>query len=90
MSDENRVNIFDQDAEDRSYPDLADTINFAGFGFDVKTYQREEVEVLQPQLEALGYTNIEWLPGETDSFGPLTRLCKTINPDGNEVTFIYG
>ena len=76
--------------ENESYPDLAAVISFAGFGYDTATYRRQEVEVLQPQLEVLGYTNIEWLDGERDSFGPLSRLCRTTSPDGIWVTFIYG
>jgi hypothetical protein len=95
VTNENHVthNVFDQDDEhtrDPSYPDLANVISFEGFDYDAGTYQEQERELLQPQLEALGYTEIVWFPGEVDSFGPLTRLVMCINPDGNVVTFIYG
>jgi hypothetical protein len=72
-----------------NYVDLSDLISFAGFRY--VDYINGEKEILQPQMEALGYTNIQWLPGETDSFGPLTRVCRATSPTGKAViSFIYG
>ena len=94
MTNENHVthNVFDQDdySPEKSYPDLADIISFEGFSFESSKYITEELEILQPRMEALGYKEIVFFPGEVDSFGPLTRLVMCINPDGNQVTFIYG
>ena len=90
MSDEFiNVNVFDQD-NGRNYKDLEDVIDFEGFNYHPSSYQKEEVELLQPQLEALGYTEIRWLPGETDSFGPLTRVYRAFDKDGELHWFIYG
>lgn len=71
------------------YEEFPDEVSFNGFGFTTATYRRDEVEVLQPQLEALGYNVVAWLPGETDSFGPLTRVCHA-QKNGEDVWFIYG
>jgi len=75
---------------DDGYPDLAGIIDFANFDFDKNTYRTQERTVLEPQLRALGYSRITWSTGESDSFGPLSRLCRTTSPDGIIVTFIYG
>lgn len=76
--------------ENETYTDLAAVIDFAGFSFDKNNYREEELKILQPRLKARGYTRIKWMPGESDSFGPLSRLCECMSPDGNMVTFIYG
>jgi hypothetical protein len=55
-----------------------------------ENYVQEEINIINPQLEALGYTDIKWLPGETDSFGPLTRLARAYNAEGDLVWFTYG
>lgn len=70
------------------YLELMDHIDFAGFDFG--SYAQHEIKLLQPQLEAVGYTRIRWMMGDYDSFGPLTRICRAINPDGKVVKFVYG
>ena len=50
------------------YEDLMELISFEGFECTSATYANQEKTLLQPQLEALGYTEIIWLPGESDSF----------------------
>lgn len=70
------------------YLNLQDMLSFALF--DYKNYHRDEQEILQPQLEAMGYTDFEWSMGEHDSFGPLTRVCWATNRDGSRMAFIYG
>lgn len=50
-------------------------LDFSFWG-DVRAYRQLETEVLTPQLESLGMVGIEWMMGEYDSFGPLTRVVK--------------
>jgi hypothetical protein len=69
---------------------LYEIISFEGFGFYKHNYRKQEVEILQPRLEELGYTNVSWHAGESDSFGPLTRICKATDPTGKHVRFMYG
>jgi hypothetical protein len=71
------------------YYSLMDIIDFKEFRFD-HTYREQEKELLQPQLEALGYNVIKWVPGEQDCFGPLTRLCQTSRGSGEHIWFVYG
>jgi hypothetical protein len=71
------------------YIALESVIDFADFKYD-HTYREQEGVLLVPQLEALGYTHITWQPGEYDSFGPLTRVCRARNRFNEVVWFIYG
>lgn len=73
---------------ERSYIDLMKIISFEGFDFE--RYYNDEVEVLQPRLEELGFKEIEWSMGEADSFGPLSRICKAKTSTGEYVYFVYG
>jgi len=57
--------------------------------FDWKQYVRDEVSILNPQLEDLGYTVIGWHMGEKDSFGPLTRFVE-LQKEGNTFFWCYG
>jgi len=68
--------------------ELDEVISFEGFVFS-KWYEGEP-QILQPRLEALGYTNVKWFMGERDSFGPLTRYCEATTPDGDRVKLWYG
>lgn len=76
------------------YTSLITIIDFSGFDFlshgGTNGYIEQEKTILQPRLEALGYSNISWLEGETDSFGPLTRRCKAVDRRGDTVWFVYG
>lgn len=87
-----RQNIFQDNLNEENpaieYKNLMDLIEFRDFEFG--QYRTHEEIILQPQLKNLGYTDILWLPGETDSFGPLTRVCKAKNPGGEVVWFVYG
>lgn len=74
----------------RTYGDLSKLISFEGFSFARERYRRDELNILQPRLEDLGYHDIEWGPGETDSFGPLTRVCSAKTSTGHTVWFCYG
>lgn len=84
-------NIFDNMDEPNpaiEYVPLEDLLNFMGFNFE--NYRTDEVNVLQPQLEQLGYSDVTWQRGETDSFGPLTRVCRAKDGSGRVVWFVYG
>lgn len=72
------------------YIPLSDVIDLSGLDYLTTTYHRQEMELLQPRLEAQGYDVLGWFSGEMDSFGPLSRLCRAIDSDGEVVTFIYG
>jgi len=72
----------------RDYKDLYEYISFEGFHF--ADYYDGEREILQPRLEALGYTDIKWSMGERDSFGPLTRVCRAVSVENKVTWFIYG
>ena len=74
----------------KNYEDLITLISFEGFEWDSKTFYQQERDLLQPRMEALGYTEIIWLQGETDSFGPLTRVCRAFDKDGELHWFVYG
>ena len=69
------------------YKDLYEVISFEGFSF--ASWRQGESDVLQPRLEALGYTDIKWFMGEHDSFGPLTRICHA-KKDGVLEKLTYG
>jgi len=73
---------------DHEYVDLSEVIDFSGFSFG--DYVNGEKTILQPQLEALGYTDIQWYMGEYDSFGPLTRICQAKSSTGEMTYFVYG
>lgn len=59
-------------------------------GFDYNQYRRHELEILEPRLRAIGYHDIQWGKGESDSFGPLTRTCTAKDQYDNVVHFMYG
>jgi hypothetical protein len=88
--DEVRHNIFEENiVPANEYYDLTIVVNFKDFKYD-ENYRQQEIDLLQPQLEALGYTDIKWGDGERDSFGPLTRTCTAKNRYGLVDHFFYG
>lgn len=70
------------------YEDLYEIISFEDFEFE-KWYLHEDM-ILRPRLEDLGFWAIVFKPGETDSFGPLTRVVTAIDSNGSRRQFIYG
>ena len=58
--------------------------------FSYRDYKRCEKEVLEPQLKKLRFKNFFWFNGESDSFGPLTRMGNMNDPEGRTVSFVYG
>jgi len=75
---------------DPYYVELYELISFEGFSYALDQYLIDEREILQPQLEALGYTRIIWVKGESDDFGPLTRVVVMTDPSGKRCYGIYG
>lgn len=69
---------------------LGEVISLDGQDFSVASYSKREKELLQPRLYKAGYSLITWHDGEIDSFGPLTRICKAVSPEGEPVEFYYG
>ena len=72
------------------YEELSNVISIDGLSWEPNRYLDEELNVLQPRLVALGYTEIRWSMGDHDSFGPLTRICTCRNAAGEVKAFIYG
>lgn len=58
-------------------------------GFSFKNYREGELNILAPQLERLGYTIVAWAMGESDSFGPLSRIA-FLEKEGIPYNFCYG
>jgi len=58
--------------------------------FSFETYWHDEIEYLNPALKKAGYQVFKWRDGERDSFGPLTRIARAIDPEGKPTTLIYG
>lgn len=68
--------------------DLFEVISFNGFDFN--QWRTHEDTLLRPRLEALGYYAIQFQAGETDSFGPLSRVVTALDPKGIKHYFVYG
>lgn len=74
---------------ERKYLD-DDQIDMSGLSYDRWSFYDEEVSILQPRLEAMGFTVLAWFNGEADSFGPLIRCARMSHPEHGRVTFVYG
>jgi len=59
-------------------------------GFDYGKYRDHEQSILKPRLEEKGFKDINFVAGESDSFGPLIRLVKMTNKTGQRGTAWYG
>lgn len=81
-----RQNIF----EGPYYVPLSQVVSLDGLSYDRDKFAKEEIDILNPRLEALGYDDIHWFAGETDSFGPLSRIGRAHNAAGDLVWFTYG
>ena len=55
-----------------------------------REYWRWEEEVAKPVLHALGYSDVVFVEGERDSFGPLSRGVLMTDPSGQKVMTYYG
>lgn len=59
--------------------------------FAVPGYAADESDNLTPALKRAGYTiHSSWFTGDGDSFGPLTRCVRAIDPKGDRVIVVYG
>ena len=52
-------------------------------------YWEWEQNVAEPELNDRGYSVVEWIHGERDSFGPLSRVAVVLK-DGVESRLVYG
>ena len=86
---EERYSIWEDNGMTLNRKYLSSVISLEGLTYG-KGYRQQELDLLQPRLEALGYTEIEWGEGESDSFGPLTRVCQATNTSGVREYFFYG
>ena len=58
---------------------------------DYTSYYDSEQNKLTPAIEKAGYQVIGgWSTSEGDSFGPLSRSLRAINPEGRQVKIFYG
>ena len=71
------------------YQDLYKVIPEAFEKFTFCNYYTDESKYLKPALEKLGYTNVHFVMGERDSFGPLSRVV-IAKKDGVTVKLVYG
>lgn len=56
---------------------------------DVREYWKYEQEKLTPWLQSMGFEDVRWGMGESDSFGPLSRVAR-MRLKGHIFEFIYG
>jgi hypothetical protein len=73
---------------DENFGDVADHIDMSGFDF--RKYYQHEQSILKPRLEEKGFTDIQFIPGETDSWGALSRGVRMTNKHGQRGTAWYG
>lgn len=68
--------------------DLTTVVSFDGF--DPKNYRQDELAVLQPQLELLGYRVVYWMDKHPNYLvGFEGRFCRALNLDGEQFYFYY-
>ena len=73
------------------YLDLLEVLGEVSMdGYCDRLYTNWEANVATPRLEELGYTNLTWRTGESDSFGPLSRVCTAYHPEKGWVKLVYG
>lgn len=72
------------------YEELSNVISLEGIQYTRDTYLDDELNVLQPRLVSCGFTDIKWRMGDSDAFGPLTRVCTCRDAAGELRFFVYG
>lgn len=87
-------NVFETNSgsgpDEEEYEELSNVISLDDITFGPHTYGDEELDILQPRLVAVGYTEIVWSMGERDAFGPLSRVCTCRDAAGEVRKFVYG
>lgn len=63
--------------------------NFIPLGFDYNNFHTCEKRMIKPLMERAGYTDIRFVTGERDSFGPLSRVVEARDKAGCLVRFVY-
>lgn len=91
MDDEVRHNVWDHPSVDPTpiqYTDLSNLLDFSGF--DPEMFLTNEVSVLNPQLEALGYKVHHWSDEPHNYLAHATgRVCKCTDRSGGIRWFRY-
>jgi hypothetical protein len=70
------------------YVDLYDILPNLKINF--QKYWESEESIITPALKSAGYTLNSWYTGEGDSFGPLSRCIRAVDPNGDNIIIIYG
>lgn len=70
------------------YEPLFELVSFEGFHFHKK--EADEQRILMPQLQRLGYTNIEFDSNHDGYFEPQVRICRCVDKEGNPHRYYYG
>jgi hypothetical protein len=79
-----------REKEEAEARDLLSFLGDDADDFDFDEYAEGEAKILRPALEKRGFKNVGFYMVEQDSFGPLIRGCRAIDPNGNTVRFFYG
>lgn len=79
-----------REKEEAEARDLMEFLGDAAETFDFAKWQDHEDSILRPALEARGFKDVGFYMTEEDSFGPLGRGVRAIDPAGNHVRFFYG
>ncbi|RVM91493.1 hypothetical protein [Sinorhizobium meliloti] len=82
--------IAQREQEEAEAADLLDFLGDDASAFDFDDYRDGECDILAPALEKRGFTNVGFYMIEQDSFGPLVRGCRAVDPTGKSVRFFYG
>ena len=79
--------MYTPDVNFGDFEDMPDSVSFDGFNFS--DHYNGERDILQPQLENLGYTVVAWYDGDADGFGTLSRYA-VCRKGGDTHRFMYG
>lgn len=80
----------EREQEEAEAEDLLEFLGDDAEAFDFDEWQEGEVEMLAPALEMRGFATVTFYMIEQDSFGPLVRGCRAVDPTGKTVRFYYG
>jgi len=73
---------------DFEYENLLSVVSFEDFLY--RDYLKHEQTLLKPRLKASGFRDISFVDGESDNFGPLSRICRCTDKRGKQRQFYYG
>lgn len=67
---------------------MGDHVSFEGFDFS--NWRNHERELLVPRLTEKGFSDIKFVTGDRDSFGPLMRIARMTDSEGRRGEAWYG